>query len=56
MILKFEFRPVEVGVTDGLCEGVGKDAEVDTTEATNGLGAQITIVLTGKMGEVLVIR
>jgi len=47
--------PVEVGVADVLCLGVGEDAEVDTTEATNGLGAQVAVVHAGKMREFLII-
>ena len=53
-VCEFEICPVEVCMTDGLRKGVGKDAEMHATEAADGLCAQITIVLTGKMGEVLV--
>ena len=53
--LKVEISPVEVGITDGLGKGVGKDADVDTTETADGLSAQITVVHASKMGEVLAI-
>ena len=55
-VLKSELCPIEVGMTDDFGQRMHKDAEVDTTETTDGLGTQIAIVLTGKMGEVLVIR
>ena len=29
----YEVCPVEVGITDGLCQRMGKDAEADPTEA-----------------------
>ena len=53
---KFEIRPVEICVADGLAKRVGKDADVDTTESPDGLRAQITVVHTGKMGELLTVR
>ena len=54
-IHKLKIRPVEVGMTDGLGKRVGKDSDVDTAEASDGLGAQITVVHAGKMRELLVV-
>ena len=55
-ILVCQLCPVEIGVADHACKRVGKDADVHTTEATDGLGAQITVVHAGKMGELLAVR
>ena len=42
-------------LADGLCEGMGKDADVDATEAADGLGAQVAVAHTGKAGEVVAV-
>ena len=54
--MKLEVCPVEVGVTAGLIQRMGKDADVDTTEAADSLGTQIAIVHAGKMREMLIVR
>ncbi len=43
-------------MADYICERMGKDADVDTTEAADGLSAQIAVVHASKMGELFVIR
>ena len=53
---KLELCPVEVSVADGFCERMGKDTDIDTTESSDGLGTKITVVLTGKMRKVFIIR
>ena len=42
-------------MADGLGKGVGKDADVDTTEAADGLSTQIAVVHAGKRGEPLAV-